>query len=398
MAQFGRPVSDVTDGGWEDTTGGDGDGANWDEIDEVTADDGTTFVRADSSATMMEVGLSNVTDPASSSGHIIRFRAYATGSTGPERITFTLVETTTVRATINNQSITRDSWNTYSYTLSGAEADAIGDYTDLRFRFSPTANGGDTIDVTWAEFEVPDAGATFEEELDDSQAVLDEPRYEMFLHRYGDESQMVLDEIRYEYILHQLLVDTITVVDDPFRKYVLHRFGDDSIGFLDDVFTQKVLIFTRRLDDVLNIIDEIRYLTFLHRLLADTTSITDEPRYLFTRHQNLDDSSALVDEPRYFFTRHQNLDDSSTLVDAIFTEKILILLRELSDTIGLIDVAFIEFILRTIRLSETITIVDEPRYITILFRELDDGIVVVDDILIPSAELDGVLIILERPF
>ncbi len=156
--QFARPDSDVTDGGWEDTTGGDNDGANWDEIDEVIADDGTTFVRADDAATLMEVGLTDVTDPGVDTGHVIRFRAYAIGGGQGERLDFSLYESTTEIARLNNQIITRDSWNTYTLAITTA---VISDYTDLRLRFNDLVIGsGETIDVTWAELEVPTAGVT----------------------------------------------------------------------------------------------------------------------------------------------------------------------------------------------------------------------------------------------
>jgi hypothetical protein len=53
-------------------------------------------------------------------------------------------------------SITRGSFNTYSYTLTSGEAAAITDYADLRVRLvASTLGGGDQLDLAWAELEVP---------------------------------------------------------------------------------------------------------------------------------------------------------------------------------------------------------------------------------------------------
>lgn len=48
----------------------------------------------------------------------------------------------------------------FTYTLSGAEADAITNYNDLRLRFDSTSAffGIDSLQVSQAFFEIPDAG------------------------------------------------------------------------------------------------------------------------------------------------------------------------------------------------------------------------------------------------
>ncbi len=71
MAQFARPDGDITDGGWGDTTGGDSGGDFWDEISEVTPDDGSSYIHATSADSTCEVSLTNVTDPESSTRHIL---------------------------------------------------------------------------------------------------------------------------------------------------------------------------------------------------------------------------------------------------------------------------------------------------------------------------------------
>jgi hypothetical protein len=151
MAQFGRPSSDITTD-WTTTP-------LWSKLDEVSPDDGD-FITGTGTAKTFEVALSSVTDPQSSTGHVVRIRAKATGSGAAERLnTWGLYQGVTAIAT-QNASITRDSFNEYSITLSGAQADAITDYTDLRIRGLTSQGASETIDVSWVEFECPDATVT----------------------------------------------------------------------------------------------------------------------------------------------------------------------------------------------------------------------------------------------
>lgn len=142
MAQFARPDADTYNGdGW---TEDDGDTTNmFQEIDETSPSD-TDFVRSPVTPTNDAVvfRLSDVTDPALSTGHIVRIR-YSADQDAQEAIDFvfelrqtyvnegsqgTLINTRTV------SDVTSTSWVTDSDTLSGAEADAITDYTALFIR------------------------------------------------------------------------------------------------------------------------------------------------------------------------------------------------------------------------------------------------------------------------
>ena len=142
MAQFARPDADTYNGdGW---TEDDGDTTNmFQEIDETSPSD-TDFVRSPVTPTNDAVvfRLSDVTDPVSSSGHIVRIR-YSADQDGQEAIDFvfelrqgytnegsqgTLINSKTV------SDITSTTWVTDVDTLSGAEADAITNYADLFIR------------------------------------------------------------------------------------------------------------------------------------------------------------------------------------------------------------------------------------------------------------------------
>ena len=154
MAQYGRPDSDIVLGGFKDELFGTTN--IYTSIDETSADD-ADYVRSPTNSTgTYEAGLSNITDPVSSSGHIIRFR-YKRADVN-SAITVLLFQGNTQIASTGSVTTT-GTWTTTTYTLSTAEADAITDYTDLRLKIQDAdANYGNF--VSWMEFEVPTTPAT----------------------------------------------------------------------------------------------------------------------------------------------------------------------------------------------------------------------------------------------
>lgn len=160
MAQFARPDSDLTVSGF---TGGFAD------IDEATASDADFAWGANNTAAELEVGLTNVTDPGVSTGHTFRYRIAKTDAGVPSGggnvvdVTARLMQGTTQIATDVARRADAN-WTQYSYTLTGAEADAITNYPNLRLEFTTTASGGSPANrrggaVSWAELEVPDVSA-----------------------------------------------------------------------------------------------------------------------------------------------------------------------------------------------------------------------------------------------
>jgi len=105
------------------------------------------------------VNIGSLTDPEVGTGHIIKFRAQATGSGAPERIQVKLFEVSTERAASGSISITRGSFNAYSFTLTEAQANAITDYTDLRIEIIASIIGAELLECSEAFLEIPDAPA-----------------------------------------------------------------------------------------------------------------------------------------------------------------------------------------------------------------------------------------------
>lgn len=145
MAQFARPDSDIVIGSWaedDDTTD-----ALFGEIDEATPSD-TDFVKSEDltgagNTSVFACGLSDVTDPESSSGHVLRTRLRKQGTAQMDATVELRQGYTgegaqgTLIATLSQTALTT-AFADYSHTLSAGEADAITDYTDLQLRFLGT--------------------------------------------------------------------------------------------------------------------------------------------------------------------------------------------------------------------------------------------------------------------
>lgn len=132
MAQFLRPASDVSDGAWLPSAGGD----LYATIDESSASDSDYDYTESESA--FEVALSTGTDPSSSTGHTVRYRAAGNGVLD---LVVTLKQGTTTIASWTEEAASA-SFTNYAHTLAGGEADAITDYADLRLHFEAAAGGG----------------------------------------------------------------------------------------------------------------------------------------------------------------------------------------------------------------------------------------------------------------
>jgi len=126
-AQFARPTSDASAGTWTASTGSD----LYAMIDETVASD-TDYISTVNASTC-EVALSTLSDPASSSGHIVRYRLSAEAG----GVTVRLRQGTTTIASWTH-SPAPASLTTYAQTLSGGEADSITDYTALKLQFEAT--------------------------------------------------------------------------------------------------------------------------------------------------------------------------------------------------------------------------------------------------------------------
>lgn len=138
MPQFARPSADTVNTGWTDQAGG---GTNiYTTIDETVASD-ADYIKTSSppGSNEFETLLSAVTDPAASTGHIMRWRRRKQPATGSAQINLTvrLMQGTTQIVSRADNDLP-GSFTDTSYTLTGPEADSITNYADLRLEFVAT--------------------------------------------------------------------------------------------------------------------------------------------------------------------------------------------------------------------------------------------------------------------
>jgi type 1 glutamine amidotransferase len=167
-AQYARPDGDQSVTNWT----GVGASPYYDEIDESSTDDDTTYtqspsVASGSSTDDAEFTLIDVTDPAIHTGHTVRYRWRNPGSDfGGGDISFIarLMQGGTTIASQSHSYSSVEAQTTYttsSFTLTTGEAANITNYNDLRIKFDITidcavACSHKYVRVTWAELEVPD--------------------------------------------------------------------------------------------------------------------------------------------------------------------------------------------------------------------------------------------------
>ncbi len=157
MSQFSRPSGDQVVEYWSPSTGS----YLYTCLDEAAPSDTDYISRTGQSGTGYgEINLSSVSDPNVHTGHVVRYRI----TRNPTNRTITCV----VRLICGSTEIASwihtdgpDSYTTYEQTLTTTQAGNISSYSDLRLRFDITAlqNAQAGYYVSWAEMEVPDAGA-----------------------------------------------------------------------------------------------------------------------------------------------------------------------------------------------------------------------------------------------
>jgi hypothetical protein len=146
MAQFLRPNADTNNPGTYTNQAASSTNI-YQAIDEAVADD-ADYIQSPVAPTSTKVYVTKLqsgTDPVSSSGHVLRWR-YNKDAAGGAQINMTVelrqayvseasLGTLIATRTFNNVS---DVFTNDNYTLTGGEADAITDYTNLYLRISTT--------------------------------------------------------------------------------------------------------------------------------------------------------------------------------------------------------------------------------------------------------------------
>lgn len=146
MAQYATPSADIFDGAWLDQ-GASAVDMYLDIVPivpgAIDGSDDATYIESELNPTNSPVSfeLSDIEDPVSSTGHIMRWRRQKDAAAGGQMdLTVELRRAYTGEGgmgTLINTYADSDipaAWATASDTLTGGEADAILDYTDLQLR------------------------------------------------------------------------------------------------------------------------------------------------------------------------------------------------------------------------------------------------------------------------
>ncbi|MFQ5908725.1 MAG: DUF11 domain-containing protein [Thermoplasmata archaeon] len=159
--QFARPNADVFAVNWTDSGG---DTVQFDELDETSPDDDATYSQTGvnpDDGDDAEFNLTDIQDPQASDGHILRYRFRNAGPLGGNAqldVRVELREGAILIASWDHADIRSTAYVSHSQTLSVAQADLIGNYSDLRVRLDVTFTPGSQsrqFRLTWIEFEAP---------------------------------------------------------------------------------------------------------------------------------------------------------------------------------------------------------------------------------------------------
>lgn len=127
LDQKARPVSDVTDGNWTPSVGAD----NYAVLDEEANNGSDYAVCTNVAGGYFEVALGVLTDPGVATDHT--FRYVISGNSGSMAVSLRQGTGTTIASWTHNP--VPENRTLYQQTLTGEQAGAITDWSDLRLRF-----------------------------------------------------------------------------------------------------------------------------------------------------------------------------------------------------------------------------------------------------------------------
>jgi hypothetical protein len=167
MAQYARPSSDISQGGWTDEGTVDNDGNLYTSIDEATIDNDDSYVNGTSSATTFKIKLSTVVDPEVDTGHSLRIFLYGQGTGAAERTDWELVQgdpSETSIATLSNLSNDAP-YADVGRALTTGEVANITDYSDLYIKCTnDNISGSEWVRITQVYLETPDEPGVLEQQ------------------------------------------------------------------------------------------------------------------------------------------------------------------------------------------------------------------------------------------
>ena len=295
MAQFARPDGDLTVGLWTSTP-------LWQKIDETPFDD-ADFIQSvnDPTNDMIEVTLSDVTDPVSSIDHVVRYRIRKGDSGGgsPGTIDFRieLVQETILIFRKSEPGVGTSFFNG-TFTLNNIQADDITDYNDLRLTFRANKSAGNRTswgECSFAEFEVPDAGGTnFTETVTEAVGVTDSTPIEQGKER----------------------IEAVGITDEVSRVHDAARIRIEAVGITDEINVEQ----SKRIEETVGITDTVLPAKSITVVIEEAIGITDdtpiEQSKVITEAIGISDTtSRVVDAARVIAEGIGLTDDTTRIID-----------------------------------------------------------------------------------
>ncbi len=346
MAQFARPISDLDNRGVWTTA------PLWSDIDDAIPTGDASVVLSDSNPAPAEpftVDLGTITDPTLSTGHIIRGRWAKVLTTGADYIlTAELREgyvseasQGALRATLTSPAIAGNTLQTDAYTLSGAEADAITDYSDLQFRCFALKSGGGAnrqVQIADVEFETPDAGGSiFNRNPQDDLDLTDEALPVVDYSRPATDPLGLTDDAGQALDAARSPTDPLGLTDAALIE--LGKNISDNLGLTDSLTVVKQI--TANISDNLGLTDALLSALEAARSPTDPLGLTDALNVVLDSVRGILDGLGLTDSLE--LTLGKTIVDPLGLVDSLE----LTLGKPVADALGLTD--SLEFLLTMAR-------------------------------------------------
>jgi len=159
MAQYGRPNGVTTVSTWYES-GGSSQTNIYTAIDETTRSD-TDYIYSTpdgSTTTACKIGLSYLYEPSVNTGHIFRYTYLRSKTNKDATLAVRLIDSSygTIASWVNANP--GGTFSLAEQTLTETQAGNISDYTTLAIEFQVivATPGGGHIEVSWAEFQIPD--------------------------------------------------------------------------------------------------------------------------------------------------------------------------------------------------------------------------------------------------
>jgi hypothetical protein len=156
MAQFARPISDISQGSWTDEGIADNDGNLWSSVDE-SAHDGDNSYIVSGAIDSCTLQLGSLTDPGVDTGFTLHAYFRSIGSGGPERVNFRLFEGSTLISASSDYNNRDSVYADAAWAIAEADIANISDFTNLRVSATVTnIAGGEEVRITQIYLQIPD--------------------------------------------------------------------------------------------------------------------------------------------------------------------------------------------------------------------------------------------------